>query len=615
MRKNLSLILALSGFLCFVAPAYAQHGLATEFDWQSAWGGLPDEKIAANLHSVKHAINGAVNRCGIGKTNYDLIKVYRGTIADFTAYFLDPSAYFSQGQKAGCDAKPCDGVKGCILSVAGPESQSVITVPCPTGTCQVTSYVFPFPVDRHVVGWSLMSSTDFSNIREARKDSKGGHKYSVPYNASNVLAMQLSTQTTPESCTVDERDINNDGEATADEPCVKYYQYVGGVMTDLYKPEATVDTAENDTRYADKIGSAQWYGNDGNVSNATGYLAYNRFAAATVAGPDVNGQYTTKKSGVDYPYSWREGNTAQHGDKSLGSNRLAMAQTSAYQLAGRFVQNKDESVGYLCDEYTNSGNNDVFVPLASDGEYQSFHDAALAGTVTGVTHKLCTRKYTKWVGQTACPANIACGTTITVTASRRCQRSSSAFGVCTNEENECSGATDAPPYDNRVTPCFFQLTCAGPPCPPPCEGPDCPPPTPDCLAAHAQVLMADGSMKVLEEIKVGDVVMAFSAKAPLAALSPAKVTSVMETTRHHAQLGLYEVNGIPLTSGHRVLSASGKPVSASYLKKGGKLVGLSGDPVLVTEANRAKGKEEKVYSVTLENADGFVVNGVRVLGQ
>lgn len=617
MRANLLLSLVLLGSVALGASAHAQeHGLAAEFDWQTEWGKLPDNKILARAHGLKSAINNAVNRCGIGKTNYELIKTYRVSLSNITAYLIDPSAYFAQGQQANCDSKPCSGSDGCMLTVAGPETTGTVSEACATGTCTTTVYNYPLINERYVLGWSVMSAADFLVIREARKDRDGRYKYKLPADSSNILTARLSNSSG--LCTVDERDVNNDGQATADEPCVKYYQDNSGIMVDLYAPDAPLDVVENDLRFQPDATYARWYdvndhqGTSGGAAQDAGhYLAYKRFGAAVATGPDAQGQYTSKQGSDVYDFSWREGQTSNVGDRSLGSNHLAAGKTEAYQLINFYIdQGKptERQVALICDQYTNSGSKDVFVPTATDDEYQRFRDAAAASTVPGVSVKECDRNYTRWVGQTACPADIPCRTTITISALRKCQRASSAYGQCTNDANECAASADPQPLaaGGMVTPCFFQRRCVNP---------ECPPTGTDCLAASTLVLMSDGAFKSLEDLKVGDMVMAFSKKAPLAPLVPSKIKEIRVTSRSELQRGLYEVNGIPLTSGHRVLVGHGKSVVAGSLKKGQKLVGLSGDPVEVKQARRAEGKSEKVYSVVLEGADGFVVNGVRILGR
>ncbi|MER2519284.1 MAG: Hint domain-containing protein [Bdellovibrionales bacterium] len=589
-------------------PAHAQHGLVTPFDWQKAWGTInPDTDVRSDLNDIKNAINGAVNRCGIGKTNYDLIKVYTTEIAGITVYLVDGAPYFAQGQSATCDAKPCESGRGCILDIMGPEITSTRTTACKTGTCKETVNNYPLIGESYVQAWSVISTDQFAAIREARKSPAGKkYKYMSPNAAyGNVLTYQLQS-----SCTMEEMDIDNDGNIGNEEPCIKYYQYNGARLIDLFMPEEPDELLENDTRYEPKTVYKAWYGKD----PTTAHNAYDRSAAAI----DITATTGTHATSIDntvYTKVWREGPKSTDGETPFGSNpiapyRLEQGATQAYQF-GPFTKNtgksNEQTIAYTCDSYTNaaSAEHAVFVPTATDQEYQSFRDSVIAGTVPGVTQKDCERNFTKWVGKTDCSqVSPPCNSSITIVATRQCQRSSSAYGVC----GECASLIDDKekfPADWPKNTCFFRRQCSGPPCR---TGSD-------CLASHAQVLMADGSYKTLDTVKVGDKVMGFRKNAPLAELVPATVTSITETPRDTSKQPLYEVNGVPLTSGHKVLTAKGLLASASNLRTGNKVVGISGNAVKVEKAARNKGEFEKVYSITLDSADGFIVNGIRLLSK
>lgn len=618
MRSIWSKITACALLLATVIPfpSYAQHGLATPFDWQDKWGTIkPDTGINSDLHDIKHAINAAIDRCGIGKTNYDLIKVYTTPVSGITAYLVDASAYFAQGQSATCDAKPCESGEGCVLDVMGPETISTRNVACKTGTCSVKVYNYPMINESYVLSWKVMSTAEFMAIREARKDKSGTKfKYSAPVEAfGNVLSYQLAT-----GCVLDEMDINNDGRISNDETCTKYYQYSGSLLIDLFQPEEPEPIVENDTRFQPKPVYQAWWGKDA----ATAHDAYDRSVAAVTG---IDGNVTTIDD-VVYKKVWREGPRPTDGEHPFGDTytdpyRVSPGATQAYQF-GPFTFDKEKSTqtvkDFVCDVYTNKAGakNAVFVPTATDPEYQSFRDAVIKETVPGMTHAECERNFTKWVGITDCArVNPPCNGVITITATRQCQRSSSAYGEC----GECSGAPDTQPInhsvtktDGKVIPSWPLNTCVFKAL---CRGPACPAGGTDCLAAHAKVLMADGSYKTLETLGLGDKIMGFRKDAPLAALVPATVTDITATPVEHSKRALYEVNGVPLTSGHKVLTAKGTLVSASNLRAGNKVVGLSGNAVKVEKAARNKGESEKVYSITLDGADGFVVNGMRLLSK
>jgi hypothetical protein len=547
IRRFLALAFLLGAFSFFPHPAHAASGLAAAFDWQARWGSiLPDTVISSDLHSIKSAISNAVKRCGVGNTNYGLIQLYTGTLSGNTVYLIDPSAYFTAGESSTCDMKPCVSGSGCRLSIMGPETTSTVTTSCSddSGSCSETAYNYPLIWENYVLSWDMMSASAFSAFRASALDYYGKPKYQEPDNANPILVVQLAS-----GCTVDEMDMNNDG--AIDKACTKYFEYANNTMVDLYSPLNT-EVVENDTRYTTK------------------------YFDRSVAKIDGTGS------------SWRSEGT-----------RLDAASNESYQIPN-FDDQSGTTQSLMCEEFKNDGTLDLFIPTRTDAEFQSFRAAVASGRLQGVTAQECERKFTPWVGTTACPSNIPCDSTVTIVAERRCQRSSSAYGAC----SECATVTDSDPiqgFSGFDHACFFKAYCYGTACN-----------SGECIDGQASVLMEDGTTKALADLKIGDTVLGFSEKAPLASLRPVKVVKIESLSKEQVRSRLVTINGLSVTAGHRLLASNGKVVPAANLKVDDRLAGTSGEEVPVTKA-KTSDQKQTIYNIVLENADGFVVNGLRLL--
>jgi hypothetical protein len=120
--------------------------------------------------------------------------------------------------------------------------------------------------------------------------------------------------------------------------------------------------------------------------------------------------------------------------------------------------------------------------------------------------------------------------------------------------------------------------------------------------------MADGSRKAIVDVKVGDLVLGFDKNAPLDAPHPAKVAALMQTE----DMDTLKINDLKITGGHLLMTQNGKLIPANSVKVGDKLVGISGEIVSVKTIDPAKEKT-KVYNLGLENADGYIADGIRVV--
>lgn len=90
-------------------------------------------------------------------------------------------------------------------------------------------------------------------------------------------------------------------------------------------------------------------------------------------------------------------------------------------------------------------------------------------------------------------------------------------------------------------------------------------PRPRCFLAGTPVTMADGSRKPIEEIKVGDRVMAFDELADngMGKLVPQRVTRTMQGTTTE----VIDLRGLRVTPGHRFLSNGGAWVAIEKILK------------------------------------------------
>ena len=130
-----------------------------------------------------------------------------------------------------------------------------------------------------------------------------------------------------------------------------------------------------------------------------------------------------------------------------------------------------------------------------------------------------------------------------------------------------------------------------------------------CFTENVKILMADGSEKKVIDVKKGDMVMGFNISDPKASLKPAKIAS--QTIRDNVYI---KINELELTPEHSLVLSSGKPIFARLVKVGDKLLDAKGEIVEVKTVDLTTTKA-RVYNLFLEDADGFVAGGIRVLSR
>jgi hypothetical protein len=367
-------------------------------------------------------------------------------------------------------------------------------------------------------------------------------------------------------------DVNNNNVIEATEKCVKYLQFSRGRFTDLYAPDAYVGVDEQDERLTTKLFDC-------------------RTARIKQGAPAQPTSCST--AGAAYDSDWR----AQDNGLKLATKSSLNPGTLAYQIANfSDPGNEDGLARFICKEVTNTSGRDLLVPQRTDAELSSFNKAAEANLIPGIKVTECTKRFTSWSGQTTCPP-LSCGETRQITASRNCQRSSSSFATC----SECAKIADPQAIRGFENKCQFSAVCMGPSCN---DGGGS---GGDCLAAGAAILMADGSVKPIEKVKVGDKILGFDKSAPLAAPKVATVKGLLVSDR----MGMVSINGTKVSPDHIVTVEAGRLTRAAKIQPGMHLVGTSGQAVPVLSAFMAG--EEKSYNLDLDGADGFIADGLRVM--
>nr|WP_307813130.1 polymorphic toxin-type HINT domain-containing protein [Streptomyces sp. N35] len=132
----------------------------------------------------------------------------------------------------------------------------------------------------------------------------------------------------------------------------------------------------------------------------------------------------------------------------------------------------------------------------------------------------------------------------------------------------------------------------------------------NCFVAGTMVLLASGAAKAIDDVDLGDVVLATDPKT--GKRGPRKVTSIIVTDedRFFNELSIATDDGVEeltATFEHPFWSPSeGKWVNAGKLRPGMTLLTDDGDSVIVT-ANRAFTKRERTYNLTVDDLHTFYV--------
>lgn len=505
--------------------------------------------ITASDHTVKSAITNAITNCGTVGRDQSLIKVYTDNITRGAAAdtIVWGATYFNGlSQPASCPVQICTAASGCVIDIYGPPTVSTVTYNFEDTR---TVYTYPLLWEDRVFSWSTITPAAFEGVRNSVRDINDQVVYTAPLADRMVFRALMRNS----ACVLEEVDHNHDG--VQDTNCFKYFQHRNSHFTDLYAPHPYDTEAENDTRKTTDL--------------------FDRSSANLKV--EEEGQV------------WRA-----DGVKFKPSSNLAI------QLPSFRPDPTAPVLDYICSQAAStSGLRSYFVPTRTDREFQSFRTSVANGEVTQLTIKDCERRYTEWQGQLVCPS-LSCGVSMTITAERHCQRASTAYGKC----SECASLPDPNPVTGMVTKCFAQQVCVGTS---DCGGGGN---GNDCVPGGGKVLMADGSLKAIEAVKLGDEIMAFDRAAPLAALHKAKVTAVSVGEQKRLSI----LNGVRMTPDHLVLMTRGNRLAAGRLEVGMKMVGISGEPVDVKTIG-VETEPSTVYNLQIDSGDGFVIDGVRLLAE
>lgn len=126
-------------------------------------------------------------------------------------------------------------------------------------------------------------------------------------------------------------------------------------------------------------------------------------------------------------------------------------------------------------------------------------------------------------------------------------------------------------------------------------------PSQRCFGATTLVVMADGSLKAIDKIVVGDYVLSFDEKKPLTdKLEPKKVLKTISTPN----TPIVKAGGLVTTLGHCFVSPEGKWVKIRHLKAAKTI-----DCVTVKiECSEVIGND-RVYNIEVEDYHTYIVVG------
>ena len=528
----------------------------------------------------------------------------------------------------------CDptGKAGCNLPIYGVGPETTLTG---QSGKQFTSRNFPILWSGYVKKWSFIKSDQYWDLVKDRVSIDGSHLYRQPYNSNPVLMIERAAS----YCNYEEM-TSSPTKSVTDMPCIQYVQYtsdsvntLAGKFIDLYDPTNDVGTKNNAATYVVKhdynINADGTFGSPTNVSffDTAAKFANGKNIVENIQAVDVDGK---PRPGVK---------------NGTGSGITFAPGTSiAVQLHNETVKWPDKlgvPRDVNCMELTNHPMNDgktptaMFIPTKTREEYQSFLDAIVGGmSGVHVTANPCVSRFklyesdgkgtnpngTKtWYGKTDCSQITApsCNQVVAISAQRYCQRSSGFLGTC----DEC---LDSPEVDNKLTPgvsgsiasydipdanggtnaCYYKAYCySRNVCPGLVSGGHV-----FCLAADTKIAMADGKEKPVQDVKAGDEVMAFDAKASRGTLRTAKVRAAAVTKNQ----ALVQLNDLKITPLHKVVLANGRAVMAKEVKVGDSILKGDGLFMEVTKVTHDL-PPVTVYNLVLENADGYIADGLRVM--
>ncbi|NDE90904.1 MAG: hypothetical protein EB059_07190 [Alphaproteobacteria bacterium] len=628
------------------------QGLATYSDWQIKWGTVDinsaDDPIIPSIrHGVKKDLDTMITLCnskldGNGKhvpldADYTKLKTYD---IDFDSdgrpdTMLDFSTYFTGDQLATCPVQICSK-EGCDMPLYRNDSDTQViegeasaSNSCPETAelntdcrkeCSATEKQCPALFNHNrtlrwagrMFGWSFISPDEYMAFREAIKNNYPDktYIYREAMNKNPVFKVVRDAS----YCNLEEMDVNRNGIVSASEPCTKFLQFTtdkklcktspDGCFVDMYYPKVLVSAQDDEARYID------WNMSDRklNTFGAPTHFFDEAFAikgraSTTIDGASIQGQGFRFKAGhalasqvPNFDVNAGDAEVCkdveyedQVCDQGVGEPNCHL-ETKHKQVCTKSAVNKQ----FVCKEYYNRSDKDVFIPAETDVEYQSFVTAVENNTLKDVSTRECERKFSPWTGPKSCAAiQLACNQVVDIRAERFCVRSTSSTGAC----GECAGK-DTEVIDGFRDSCEFTARCVGAPCP---SGHF-------CVAADTKIMMADGTEKEILSVHVGDMVKAFDSKDNSKTLKDAKVKAVMIT----GEQKIIALNDLKITSVHKVIMADGKKVMAKDIKIGDKILDAK-NAIMTVNKITTDLNPTTVYNLDVEGADGYIAGGLKVM--
>ncbi|MFA5041466.1 MAG: Hint domain-containing protein [Bdellovibrionales bacterium] len=632
MKAKRSISFVLFVFVSLLSFSASAENLAAEFSWKTwenklggvkEWGNIiPETGINHLQHTAKNEIYNAVARCGVGKTNYELIRSYR---IDFNGdgildYILDPGAYFAQGTSDTCPFSYFNGVGGRAIGIylASRETQVITEAP-----------FVPSPIfgdDDDVTGTTECTGTETDG-----ESCTSTTKTTTKSSKSSFASSAFKRMTCPARAADNKTCLTYCPATVAQCPQLFTYEmkvlgglseYVNGwsfISTGTYRSfrAGAVEPVTglylyrvpyNSLPVYRVVQSANKCTNEEIAVNGGQCVKYYQYVTGKFVGfadlyappslpnqPENDTRLTTRsfsrledrmKVETDYVSSWRRNGERFDNNSSLSFQIKNYTDESTPNAPAKMI----------CKQFTNTSKDSYFLPTNSDKEIKSFMTAVAKGTVPGVTMSDCTKTFTPWIGYTSCSqVSVGCNSSATIAAERRCMRASAAYADC----SECASISDPAPVAGKYNQCFASQICYGSPCPRVSR---------DCLSAGTKILMADKQVRKIGDIKPGDMVMAFSSSSPDAELTPAKVKTLSVTQG----VDLISVNGVKMSENHKVIVKGGNTVEAKDVRSGDFIASASGDFVEVKKVSRV-GKKETVYNFEIEGRQGYIADGLRVM--
>lgn len=543
----------------------------------------------------------------------------------------------------------CDptGVAGCNLPVYGVGPKTTFTG---QNGKEFSTNNFPIVWSGYVTKWAYITPDQYLAQVKNRTNVDGQQLYMQPINSNPILMVQRAAS----YCTFEEM-TSDPSKGQTDLPCIQYLQYttdgshaLAGKFVDMYNPTNDAGTTNNAAAYVVK--HDYHINSDGSLGDAVmgpSGKPLSFFDTATTF--SYKGKTTTA---VEPSRTVTANDGKIHPGKIQGKGagiEFTNGTTIAVQLDNQSVKFGGKDVN--CIEFSNgpvpysrapvgagssaNATKDLFIPTNTVVEYQSFVDSVVAG-ISGlnVTASPCSVRYKSytadsnqsnpngtqtWFGTTSCTqiAAPSCNQVTTISAQRYCQRSTGFLGSCDDcaDVNDTDGKLDpgpggmiatynVPDKNGKTNTCYFKAYCYSlNACPGLKTGGHV-----FCLSADTKIMMADGTQKDIVNIKAGDEVMAFDAKHSKGMLRKSKVRATAITKDQK----LIQIDDLKITPLHKVVLANGRAVMAKDIKVGDSILKASGLFEVVKKIEKDL-PATTVYNLALEDADGYIANGLRVL--